>query len=139
MKNLILHSEDGQIAQEELRDGEIEKVVKERVVKAAELWKPSESDLVVFMTKSEAKLKAPVTPQILEVIKPYFPARKGDEVVFNLPIYVISYRIEQTGSNSYKDKAIFVIAPYVNEELKEQTAEWAKELTGSELEQEEVS
>ncbi|PSN84585.1 hypothetical protein B9Q13_02895 [Candidatus Marsarchaeota G2 archaeon ECH_B_SAG-G16] len=138
-ENLVIYCSDGKITKEQIVSGDLDKVVKEHVVKALELWQPNESDFMVFMTKNEAELSAPLSKELLERVRAYAPVRKGDKVMFDLPVYVISYKIEQRSQNEYKDRAIIMISPYINEELKRQVEEWSKEFTTSSLAAERMS
>ncbi len=132
--NLVIHCDDGVISSNSIVRGTIEEVVKKEVAKATELWRPIESDFMVFSTTSEGQLDAPLSKDVLEKVKPYSPQRRGDKVAFNLPIYVISYKIQQVSENEYKDRCVVVVAPYINDELKGQVEQWSKELTTERLE-----
>lgn len=115
-----------------MKQGNVEDTLKEVLVATIKEWDPKESDLMVFSTQNEAQVSAPITKEMLDLLRPFSPSRQGDKVVFNLPIYVISYKIEHVSDKEFRDRAIVIVAPYINEELKGQLESWGQELTAKE-------
>lgn len=130
--NLVIRCEDGVIVEESVRQGDIEETLKQEIVATLKAWDPKQSDLMVFSTQNEARVSAPITKEMLELLKPYSPSRQGDEVVFNLPIYVIAYKIENVSGKEFRDRAVVIVAPYISDELKAQLERWGEELTAKE-------
>ncbi|MEM0121392.1 MAG: DUF2286 domain-containing protein [Thermoprotei archaeon] len=130
LNSLVIHCKDGKIVNESVRQKDIVDAIKEELINTVNEWNPKDSDLMVFSTQNEAQVSAPLTKQTLELLKPFSPTRQGDKVVFNLPIYVISYKIERLSENEFRDRAVVIVAPYINEELKSQLETWSVELTG---------
>ncbi|PSN84785.1 hypothetical protein B9Q03_12890 [Candidatus Marsarchaeota G2 archaeon OSP_D] len=126
---MVIHCKDGNIINESVKQKDIVEAVKEELIGTVKEWNPKESDLMVFSTQNEAQVSAPLTKETLELLKPFSPTRQGDKVVFNMPIYVISYKIEHLSENEFRDRAVVIIAPYINEELKSQLESWSVELT----------
>jgi hypothetical protein len=131
--NLVVQCDDGNISLNSVVQGDFIEVVKKEVNRAVGLWKPTDSDFMVFSTQNEAQLDAPLSKDMLDKVKLYSPARRGDKIVFNLPVYVISYKIQQESQNEYRDRSVIVVAPYINEDLKLQVEQWSKELTTEKL------
>jgi hypothetical protein len=129
LSSLVIHCEDGTIVNETVKQKDLVETVKEELIETLKKWDPRESDLMVFSTQNEAQVPAPLSKEMLDILKPFSPARQGDKVVFNLPIYIISYRIEHLSENEFRDHAAVVVAPYINDELKGQVETWSVELT----------
>ncbi|MEM3670460.1 MAG: DUF2286 domain-containing protein [Thermoprotei archaeon] len=127
--NIVIQCDDGSVGLNTIVEGELNEVVKKQVTRAITLWNPSDSDFMVFSTQNESQLKAPLTREMLEKVKQYSPQRLGDSVVFNLPVFVVSYKIQQEGNGKYRDRSVIVISPFISESIKEQLENWVKELT----------
>ncbi|MCL5788346.1 MAG: DUF2286 domain-containing protein [Candidatus Marsarchaeota archaeon] len=132
--NIVIQCDDGSVVLSSVEEGDLAECVKNQVIKAVSLWKPMESDLMVFSTQNESQLKAPLTKDMLDKVKPFSPQRRGDMIVFSLPVFVVSYRIQQEEANKYRDRSVIVISPLINQEIKEQLEAWTKELTAERLE-----
>jgi len=129
LNSLVIRCKDGVITDEAIKQGDLLETLKQEVAATLKEWNPRESDLMVFSTQNEAQVSAPIDKQMLELLKPFSPSRQGDKVVFNLPIYVISYKIEHLSEKEFRDRAVVIVAPYINEELKGQLESWSVELT----------
>ncbi len=150
-KVLVIRAEDGRVVQSIIEEGKIEDVVKNYARRALNEWEPIYSDFVVLRDKYEVRLKLPISPEQFEKFSKYGLERTPDGyAVFSITIYTISFDnfwIE----GSYQDRKMYLIAPYVDENIKreleeaaagstliQQTAMSTGEVDFSELEEEEL-
>ncbi len=124
-KVLVIRAEDGRVVQSIIEEGKIEDVVKNYARRALNEWEPIYSDFVVLRDKYEVRLKLPISPEQFEKFSKYGLERTPDGyAVFSITIYTISFDnfwIE----GSYQDRKMYLIAPYVDENIKKELEEAA--------------
>ncbi len=124
-KVLVIRAEDGRVVQSVIEEGKIEDVVKNYARRALNEWEPIYSDFVVLRDKYEVRLKLPISPEQFEKFSKYGLERTPDGyAVFSITIYTISFDnfwIE----GSYQDRKMYLIAPYVDENIKKELEEAA--------------
>lgn len=124
-KVLIIRAEDGKIVQSIIEKGKIEDIAKNYARKALNEWEPIYSDFVVLRDKYEVRLKLPISPEQFEKFSKYGLERTPDGyAVFNITIYTISFDNFWV-EGSYQDRKIYLIAPYVDENIKKELEEVA--------------
>lgn len=136
MKILIIKSEEGEIKDKQIAEGELEQVVKEVVIRALSLWNPQRSDLVVVKHKHEVALPLPITKEQYELYSRFNLKRFGDRAIFEIPIYIVSYENEWIEDN-IRDSKVFIVTPYVDEATANDITELAKSITSVSEEEEE--
>lgn len=134
MKLMVIRSEEGEIKDQRIVEGELEQILKDVVVRSLELWDPQRSDLVVIRHKHEVSLKLPLKREQYELYSRFNLKRVGDKAVFEMPIYVVSYENEWIEDN-IRDSKVFIVAPYIDEETANNIIELAKSITSSEEEE----
>jgi len=135
LKILIIRSEDGEVKEQRIIEGTLDKSLKDTVIKALELWNPQKSDLVVVKHKHEVNVNLPITKEQYELYSQFNLKRFGDRAVFELPIYIISFENEWV-EDQIRDSKVFVVAPYVDEATSSKVLELAKNITSEEAEEE---
>ncbi len=124
-KVLVIRAEDGRVVQSIIEEGKIEDIVKNYARRALNEWEPIYSDFVVLRDKYEVRLKLPISPEQFEKFSKYGLERTPDGyAVFSITIYTISFDnfwIE----GSYQDRKMYLIAPYVDENIKKELEEAA--------------
>ncbi len=111
-RTLIVESVSGRIVSERIVDGDFVEVVKSVAAEALGKWMPPESDFVIVRYQREAEKKLPLSPSELDAILEFNPVRRSGSVVFDLPMFVISYSNTVVDGDVYDDK-VYVVAPYI--------------------------
>ncbi len=137
MQILIVRSENGEVVESTVVEGDLAEVLKSIVRKVLELWDPTRSDLVVMRHSHDISVKLPITPQQFENYSKFNLRRTGNMATFTIPVYVVSYENEWTSEGGLRDTKVFVIAPYVDDVVKEAVESLAREITKVSEEEEE--
>jgi hypothetical protein len=127
---LIVRAEEGKVVESRVEDTKLEDAARAALLKAAETWNPLTSDLTAVHGELELRYKLPIDPDLydrvmelnLEVM------REGNEVIVKLPVIVISFDNEWLG-DKYRDKKIYVVSHFLDEESRRQVEEYASEAT----------
>lgn len=126
---LILNSERGKLVKSEVVKGKLEDVIKKVLIKVLYEWSPKKSDLIVMRHTHEIRVKLPLTKELYEKLSKYNLRRaSSNEAIAELPVFVVSYDNTWIDDDVYDNK-VYLIAPYVNEEVKEELEELAIETT----------
>ncbi len=131
---LVVKSSEGKIEETNVIEGKsIEEILREYVKRAADEWNPQLSDFTVMKTFYELRYKLPIDPDLydLAVELNLDLEREGNEVIVKLPVYTISFDNRWSG-DSYRDLRVYVITYLVDEKLRDQIIEYAKETTSRE-------
>lgn len=135
-KTLVLSVEGGSIVSSKIVEDELEEVVKKVVVEVLPKWSPKTSDLIAMKYEHEITLKLPLSKELYEVLSKYGLSRKSSsEVIARLPVYVISYENRWVGEDLIDEK-VYVISPYINDEIKNDVELLAIDLTSPAEEEE---
>ena len=138
MKVTIMRAELGEIKEKILVEGDLNKVLKDVVLKALELWDPQKSDLIIMRHKQEISVKLPISKEQYELYSQYNLKRKGDYASFEIPVYLISFENEWINDSVF-DSKIFIVAPYIDNYSMEKLEELAKNITTPEEEEKEYT
>ncbi|RLG85998.1 MAG: DUF2286 domain-containing protein [Thermoprotei archaeon] len=126
---LILNSDRGKLVRSEIVRGRLEEVLKKLLLDVIDEWSPNNSDLIVMRQVHEVRIKLPLTKELYDKLVKYNLRRANpNEAVAEIPIYIISYDNMWVGEDVYDNK-IYVVAPYINDELKKELEELAIETT----------
>ncbi|MEN2999957.1 MAG: DUF2286 domain-containing protein [Acidilobaceae archaeon] len=127
---LIVRAERGRVVSSEVYDGDLSSFVRAYVIKAAEEWDPARSDFIALKDEREAEvdnLSAAAIRELERVGGRGIRGRNSFKVVF--PVFTISFDNSMLSEKEYVENKIYLIAPYINEELKEQLEIEAAEIT----------
>jgi len=128
---LVIRAEEGRVVESEVVEGELAGVVKKVAARALEEWNPELSDFIVLREVRVVTLKLPIPGQLVDKLRAFGLRRAGrDEAEFDLVIYTISFdnRVVSEEEGSYLEKKIYLIAPYVNEDLRTELESMAAEI-----------
>ncbi|MEM4784045.1 MAG: DUF2286 domain-containing protein [Sulfolobales archaeon] len=135
-KTLVLSVESGNIVSSKIVEDELEEVVKKIVVEVLPKWSPKTSDLIAMKYEHEITLRLPLSKELYETLSKYGLSRKSSsEVIARLPVYVISYENKWVGEDLIDEK-VYVISPYINDEIKNDVELLAIDLTSPAEEEE---
>jgi hypothetical protein len=137
VKLAVMRAELGEIKEKTLVDGDFNKVLKDIVIKALELWDPQKSDLIIMRHKQEINVKLPISKEQYELYSQYNLRRKGDYAAFEIPVYLISFENEWIDDSIF-DSKVFVVAPYIDDYCMEKVEELARSITTLEKEEESI-
>lgn len=135
-KTLVLSVESGNIVSSKIVEDELEEVVKKIIVEVLPKWSPKTSDLIAMKYEHEITLRLPLSKELYETLSKYGLSRKSSsEVIARLPVYVISYENRWVGEDLIDEK-VYVISPYINDEIKNDVELLAIDLTSPAEEEE---
>ncbi|MCX8185765.1 MAG: DUF2286 domain-containing protein [Sulfolobales archaeon] len=136
-KTLILSVEGGNIVDSKVVEAELEETIKKTLIELLPKWSPKTSDLIAMKYEHEVTLKLPLSKELYEILSKYGLSKKSSsEATATLPVYVISYENRWVGEDLVDDK-VYVITPYINEEIKKEVELLAADLTTPPSESEE--
>ncbi|AEM39574.1 uncharacterized conserved protein UCP032756 [Pyrolobus fumarii 1A] len=131
---LVVKSVEGQIEEVKIVDDKsLTDVLREYVKKAADEWNPQLSDLTVMRTHYELRYKIPIDPDLYDIVTGLGLEleREGNEVIVRLPVFTISYDNRWSG-DTYRDIKVYVVTYLIEDSIKDQIVEYAKETTARE-------
>ncbi len=135
MKVIILKSELGKITSERSVEGNIGDVVKQVAVEALKEWNEMSSDFTIMKDMQEVRIPLPLKPEVYESLKGFLSGKDKTSAIARIPVYIISYDNAWKEDN-YQDNRVYVISYYVDDNLKNELVEYAKQAT-SEIKEEE--
>ncbi|BEP17564.1 hypothetical protein PYJP_09160 [Pyrofollis japonicus] len=126
----MIRADEGKITEEDIQEGNFGEIAKAVSKKALEEWNPESSDFTAIRTKFELRYRLPIDPDLFDKLQEYnFEMfREGNELVVNLPVLTISFDNAWLG-DSYLDKRMYLIAPYLDEEEAKQLKEYLVDAT----------
>lgn len=127
MSVLVIRAELGRVVLSQRLDEDLYETVRRYVAMVINEWDPARSDLLVMRDVVEMKAEGsePRGASHVEVVA------SQDGSVLRFPVYLISFDSEEKSEDVYEERKIYLIAPYVNEEIKEMLESYAEELTSS--------
>ncbi|AFH42996.1 DUF2286 domain-containing protein [Fervidicoccus fontis] len=140
---IIINAHSGKVKDKKIVEGEFEEVVKNAGKEfLLNEWLPSFSDFMILRDIFEVELKSSLPKEVISKYKEYNLKRKDkDTLVATLPVYLIVYESLKISEDSYHDRGVSVVAPYIREEdaqlLSELLIETTKKPTLEEIEKEE--
>jgi hypothetical protein len=138
-KVLVLSIEYGKIVDSKILDKDLEEVVKNVLMEILPKWSPKTSDLIAMKHEHEVVFKLPLSKELYGLLSKYGLSRKSaSEVSVRIPVYVVSYENRWVDDDLIDDK-VYIIAPYINEEVKKEIELLATDLISKSEEAEEFS
>lgn len=126
---MILSVEGGNIVDSKVVEAGVEETVKKTLIEVLPKWEPKTSELIAMKYEHEVTLKLPLSKELYESLSKYGLSRKSSsEVIAKIPVYVISYENRWVGEDLIDDK-VFVISPYINNEIRKEVELLAMDLT----------
>lgn len=136
---LVLNVEYGKITDSKILDMELEEVVKNILMEILPKWSPKTSDLIAMKHEHEVIFKLPLSKELYGLLSKYGLSRKSaSEVSARIPVYVVSYENRWVDDDLIDDK-VYIIAPYINEEVRKEIELLAVDLISKSGEAEEFS
>ena len=130
MKVVVIRSERGKITEKSVVEGKIEDIVKDAARKALEEWEPANSDFIAIKDLREVELDLPLNPDLVDFLREYGSlSRVKDKAVARIPIYTISFDNVMISEDRYIENKIYLIAPYINDDLVAELESMAAEYT----------
>ncbi|MCI2414436.1 MAG: DUF2286 domain-containing protein [Candidatus Aramenus sp.] len=128
MKVIVLKSELGKITSERSVEGNIGEVVKQVAAEALKEWNEIASDFTIMKDVQEVRIPLPLKPDVYESLKSFLSGKDKTAAIARIPVYIISYDNAWKEDN-YQDNRVYVVSYYVDENLKNELAEYAKQAT----------
>lgn len=113
---MIVRAKEGQLVSKNMLEGEFKEVVKKTVLDALSLWQLDNADFTVIRDPQyPVEAKAPITKEQYDLYSKFDLQRASNgSVVYHLPVYIISFDNVYM-EDSYLDKEVLVVAPYVDQ------------------------
>lgn len=127
---VIVRAREGNLVSKNMVEGEFKEVVKKTVSDALSLWLIDSADFTVIRDPQyPVTAKAPITKEQYDLYSKYDLQRTTNgSVMFHLPVYIISFDNVYL-EDSYLDREVLVVAPYVDKIAEEHIIELALEST----------
>lgn len=134
-KVLVINFENGSIVESKVINEAIDEVIKKLLIDVLPKWSPKDSDLIVMKHEHEVTIKLPLSKELYESLAKFGLSRKSaSEVSTRIPVYVVSYDNTWVG-DELVDRKFYLVAPYINEDIKKEMESLAKDLTTPESEE----
>jgi hypothetical protein len=119
VKVLVVRAEMGRVVESRVLEGEFYEVVKKYVSIASSEWDPEVSDFVVVRDDLNVDVEGSLEREVLEYLRSYGSLEESEGALrVRLPVYTISFDNRFVGEDSYVENKVYIIAPYVNEDLR---------------------
>ncbi|MFP3144599.1 MAG: DUF2286 domain-containing protein [Caldisphaera sp.] len=130
MKVIIIRSEMGKIVSSELVEGELDQIIKKKSEDAMKEWNPEISDFIVLRDVRELELQLPLNPELVDILRNVGTlSRTSEKAIARFPIYTISFENMMIGEDNYVEHKIYLISPYINDDIKTELEKEAVEIT----------
>lgn len=124
-KVLIVEADRGVIKHKEVKEGNMEEIVKHTIVELLNKWNPRKSDLIVMRHEHVIEVSLPLTKEQYEKYSKLGLRRiSQDRAQFSIPIYIISYDNEWIGED-VRDNIVRIVALYIDELVSKEIEELA--------------
>jgi hypothetical protein len=127
---MIVRAKEGQLVSKNRVEGEFKEVIKKTVLDALSLWQLDSADFTVIRDPQyPIEAKAPITKEQYDLYSKYDLQRASNgSVAYHLPVYIISFDNVYL-EDSYLDREVLVVAPYVDQISEGHIVELALEST----------
>lgn len=133
MKVLSIRAERGKVVQSEVVDGDLREVVKRKALEAMNEWDPATSDFIVLKDDRELEFPLPLKPEIVDLFRDLGElgslGRTKDKAVARFPVYTISFENRMVSEDKYVEYKIYLLAPYINEDVRTELEAEAQDIT----------
>ncbi|MCX8196499.1 MAG: DUF2286 domain-containing protein [Acidilobaceae archaeon] len=129
-KVIVVRAEKGRITASSIEEGDLYSLVKKYLMQAAQEWDPSTSDFVALKDNKDVELESVDLAALREVEKYGVRwRRERDYLRVTFPTYTISFDNLMVSEKEYVENKVYLIAPFISEEVKEQLELEAAEIT----------
>jgi Uncharacterized protein conserved in archaea len=130
LKVLVIRAERGKVVRDEVVEGELKDVVKGKALEALNEWSPETSDFIVLKDERELELPLPLKPELVDALRSIGSlSRTKDKAIVRFPIYTISFENKMVSEDKYVEYKVYLLAPYINEDLKTELEAEAQDIT----------
>ncbi|MFP3309606.1 MAG: DUF2286 domain-containing protein [Acidilobus sp.] len=130
MKVLTIRAERGKIIKSEVVDGNLKDLVKRKAQEAMNEWDPETSDFIVLKDNRELELPLPLKPELVDLFRSIGNiSRTKDKAIGSFPVYTISFENRMLSEDKYVEYKIYLLAPYINDDVKTELEAEAQDIT----------
>lgn len=130
MKVLTIRAERGKIIKSEVVDGDLKDLVKRKAQEAMNEWNPETSDFIVLKDNRELELPLPLKPELVDLFRSIGNiSRTKDKAIGSFPVYTISFENRMLSEDKYVEYKIYLLAPYINDDVKTELEAEAQDIT----------
>lgn len=130
MKVLAIRAERGKVVQDEVVEGDLKEIVKRKAAEALSEWDPETSDFIVLRDEREIELPLPLKPELVDLFRSIGSlSRTKDKAIARFPIYTISFENRMVSEDKYVEYKIYMLAPYIDEDIKTELEAEAQDIT----------
>ncbi len=130
MKVLAVRAERGQVVKDEIIEGSLTDVVRRKAAEALNEWNPELSDFIVLRDYRELELPLPLKPELVDLFREIGSlSRTEDKAIGRFPVYTISFENAMKGEDQYVEYKIYLIAPYINDDVRTELEAEAQDIT----------
>ncbi|MGC9072237.1 MAG: DUF2286 domain-containing protein [Acidilobus sp.] len=130
MKVLSIRAERGKVVKDEVVDGDLKDLVKKKALEALNEWDPETSDFIVLKDEREMELSLPLKPELVDLFRTIGSlSRTKDKAIARFPIYTISFENRMISEDKYVEYKIYLIAPYIDDDVKTELDAEAQDIT----------
>lgn len=124
-KVFIVEADKGVIKYREIKEGNVEELVKQTILEILDKWDPAKSDLIVMRHEHIIEVPLPLTKEQYEKYSKLGLRRVSqNKARFAVPVYIISYDNEWIGEDVI-DNIVRIVTPYVDELVSKEIEELA--------------
>ncbi len=137
VKILVIESKNGKIIESQILEGDYFEIVKQIAQEALKKWSPDSSDFVAVRDVWDIELDETITESLkkrFEELK-LIVEEEGKKIA-RIPVYTISYDNRMLGTEDYMEKGIYMIVPFIDEQLKDIFETEAADLTAEKSKEE---
>ena len=121
MKIAVVRAESGKVVESYIFEGELEEIVKDIARQAMDEWDPRSSDFIVTKDTYQLTISGRPDEEMLDELEEKgLVARDQSGVKVITTIYYISFDTELGEDENYIDKKMYIIAPLISVEFKDE-------------------
>jgi hypothetical protein len=129
VKIVVIEARQGRIVESRIVDGDFYEVTKSVAREALEKWRPEASDFVAVKDVWTIDLSGESTSIASRLEELGLVTVVNGRRVAQIPVYTISYDNEMISDENYKEKGLYMIVPYIDDDFKSVFESEAAELT----------
>ncbi len=119
LKVLVIESRNGRILESRIVEDDYFKVVKEVTREALEKWSPDRSDLVAVRDVWDIEVDETIGEELRKKFEELgLLVKEGSKEIAKIPVYTISYDNKMFSPEDYAERGLYMVVPYIDEELK---------------------
>ena len=130
MRVAVVRAEHGRVVESYVFEGRLEDIVKDITRHTIEEWDPAKSDLIITKDFFDITVTGEPDEEVLEELRGMgLVERSESEVKASIPIYYINFDVELDEEAGYIVRRVYVVAPLVSREFKDEIEHEAASLT----------